>query len=62
MLTVKEAAERLTITRAAVYELIRAGRLIAHRLGPKGGSIRVDEEEITRYVQSTRTGGEEGGR
>lgn len=51
-LTVPEAAEELRIPRSRAYELIAAGDLPAVRVGER--SIRVNKEELERFLLETR--------
>jgi excisionase family DNA binding protein len=46
---VPEAAEHLSLSRAKVYELIRAGTLVSVRID---GSRRIRGEDLRRYVAS----------
>lgn len=41
MLTVKEVAERLRVSRTCVYQLIERGMLVCHRIGLGRGAIRI---------------------
>lgn len=55
LLTIKELAALLRISRAASYALVQSGRLPCVRLGNRGGSIRVLESDVWEYVQRCRT-------
>ena len=48
LLTVHEVAEQLRVSSAAVYGLIRRGRLRAIHVTPK--SVRIREEDLERFV------------
>ena len=45
-LSVKEAAERMKCSVRTVYEMVRAGRLHAQRLGKGRGAIRIASEDL----------------
>lgn len=53
-LTVPEAAERLGISANTVYLEIASGRLPCLRVGPKGGKIRLTEEDLAVYLEACR--------
>ena len=50
LLTVKEAAERLTLSQASVYQLCKSGRLQHMRIGTGRGRIRIDEKALEKYL------------
>lgn len=54
LLRVSEAARRLAISSASVYELIQKGSLPCHRVGPRGGAIRISMDDLERYLQHCR--------
>lgn len=54
LLTISETANRLSLGVSTVRNLIDTGTLISCRVGPRGGSIRIREEDLEAYVQSTR--------
>lgn len=54
LLTVQEVAERLSISRAAAYQLVDSGKLAHHRIGVGRGVIRVSEEDLSLYLESCR--------
>ena len=54
MLTVIQVAERLQVSKQTVYVLIQNGRLATHRIGSGRGAIRVSEDDLDIYIQSTR--------
>lgn len=54
LLKIPDVALRLQISESAVRELIRLGQLVSCRVGPRGGSIRVREDDLLSYVASTR--------
>ena len=51
VLTVKQVAERLNLTRSCVYALFAARRLHFVRLGRRRGTIRVREEALEQFIQ-----------
>ncbi|MEZ6033208.1 MAG: helix-turn-helix domain-containing protein [Planctomycetaceae bacterium] len=53
LLTVREVADRLRLSIASVYVMIRQGTLIGHRLGGRNGAIRIRPEDIEACLQST---------
>lgn len=54
MLTVKEVAERLGISRALLYALLAAGKIRHERYGLGRGTIRIPEEAVEEYRQASR--------
>jgi excisionase family DNA binding protein len=50
MLTVRQVAERLGLSRAQVYAMCSSGKLPHHRFG---GAIRVSEEQLAAYLRSS---------
>lgn len=55
MLTVKQVAERLAVSQTCVYQLIATGKLACHRIGIGRGAIRVGEDDLAAFVESSRT-------
>ncbi len=53
-LTVKEAAERLSVSARTVYDLVRSGRLHAQRLGNGRGAIRIAPADLANISQPSR--------
>lgn len=53
-LTVREVAERLRVTRQAIYNWITEGRLKAVKLG--GKSVRVPLSSVAEFVQPIMPG------
>lgn len=51
LLKPKEVAERLRIDISSVYKIAREGKIGSHRLN--GGTIRISEEQIADYLEST---------
>lgn len=59
LFTVQEVAFRLGVSRGSVYELVKQGRLAAHRVGSGRGTIRISEADLRTYLKRCRSGGEE---
>jgi excisionase family DNA binding protein len=53
LLTVRQTAQRLTISLASTYQLIRSGTLPHYRIG---GAIRVTDSDIERFLAGCRRG------
>lgn len=51
VLTVKQVAERLNVTRSCVYAVLAARKIRFVRLGRRRGTIRIREEELQRFIQ-----------
>ena len=51
MLTAKQVADRLNVSVGAVYKAIHQGDLEHHRFG---STIRVSEEQLRDFVETTR--------
>jgi len=51
-LTVEEVAEKLKVSPATVYSLLRAGELVSYRVGR---SWRVDEADLMQYIQQQKS-------
>jgi excisionase family DNA binding protein len=56
LLTVKEAADLLKLSAGAVYALCKSGTLPHHRLGQGRAAIRIDRQDLLRYVEACKTG------
>jgi excisionase family DNA binding protein len=54
VLTVKQIAERLSLSASQVYALCATGRLPHHRMGNGKGAIRVSEEQLAEFLEATR--------
>lgn len=52
MLTVKQVADRLSISRSLAYRMIRNGEIPSYRIA---NCCRVSEEELQKYLESSRT-------
>ncbi|WP_088253260.1 helix-turn-helix domain-containing protein [Fimbriiglobus ruber] len=48
-LTIKEAAERLSVSRGLVYALCRAGRIRHERHGTGRGTLRIEPAALDEY-------------
>ena len=53
LLTVREAAEQLSLSIASVYEMVRTCRLPAVRIGGRGGAIRIRPEDLEDFLQAS---------
>ena len=49
LLTVREVAERLRISLATAYELVKRGAIASLRVGSNRGAIRVRETDLFAY-------------
>ena len=54
MLTVKQVAERLTVSASCIYQLVETGRLSHHRIGVGRGAIRFTEEDVDEFLAQSR--------
>jgi excisionase family DNA binding protein len=54
LLTVRQAAERLSVSRSLIYGLVASGRLRACRIGNGRGCIRFTEEQIREFIESSQ--------
>jgi excisionase family DNA binding protein len=62
LLKTAEVATRLNCSPSFVYDLIATGRLKHHRLGRGQGGVRVSEDQLQEYLQTTERGGAAGPR
>ena len=53
LLSVREVKERLGVSLASVYALIKKGKLVAMRIGCNSGAIRVRESDLVAYLESS---------
>lgn len=53
MLSAKQVANRLGISRSLVYKLVREGKLGSHRIG---SAIRISEKQLHEYLDRTSAG------
>ena len=54
LLTVKQVAERLTVSASCIYQLVETGRLSHHRIGVGRGAIRFSEQDIDDFLSDAR--------
>lgn len=54
LLTVTEVAARLRISLSSAYDLIQRGAIPCHRVGPRGGAIRVNSDDLESYLLRCR--------
>ena len=54
MMTVKEVAEQLGVSRGLVYKLVRTGHLESYRIG---AAIRISPEHLQRYLEQPPSNG-----
>src|SRR4051812_10557378 len=52
LLTVKQVAEELSLSRVAVYDLCRVGKLPHYRLGVKHDTIRIKRSDVSAYLEA----------
>jgi excisionase family DNA binding protein len=50
MMTIKVAAERLSVSEKTIRNLVKSGRLGHHRIGAGRGVIRISEESLDRHL------------
>ena len=53
LLTIPEVAEAMKVSEKTVRRLIKRGDLPAFKVGDRG-QLRVEEQELQRYIESTR--------
>jgi excisionase family DNA binding protein len=58
LLSVREAAERLNVSRNTVYSLCETGELQHRRIGVGRGCIRIAEEDFAEYLERKKVGRE----
>ena len=54
MLTVSQVANRLNVSRSTIYNAIESGLLPHHRIGLGRGAIRISEEQLESFLESTK--------
>ena len=59
--TVAEAAAQMRLSEGAVYDLCRSRQLPHLRLGGGRGAIRINQDDIDRYVAQCFVAGDEQG-
>ena len=47
-------AEQLNLSTSQVYALCSTGKLLHHRFGNGRGAIRVSEEQLAAFIETTR--------
>lgn len=52
MLTIKQVAERLSLSETAVRQLVDSGKIRHYRIGNQKGRIRFDESQVAEYLDS----------
>lgn len=55
LFSVKEVATQFGVNPHSVYRMIAAGTLRGHRLGLGRGTLRISQDEIRRYLDSSGT-------
>jgi excisionase family DNA binding protein len=60
MLTIKEVADRLRVSRTCVYQLVERGKLACHRIGLGRGAIRISVDDLAEFIEKCRDYREEG--
>lgn len=53
LLTIQEVADLMKISESTVRRLIQGGQIAAFKVGDRG-QLRVEENELERYVESQR--------
>lgn len=54
--TVKGAAEQLNVSPNTIYALVSNGKLTCNRIGLGRGAIRIAQQDLEAFVQSSKTG------
>ncbi len=52
LLTVKELAQRLRVSEATAYILVKQGKIASYRIGGNRGAIRIRPEDVVAYLAS----------
>src|SRR4051794_2901927 len=52
LLTIKQAAERLNVSEATVYDLCAKRKLPHVRIGTGRGTIRIDEQALEEFIKA----------
>lgn len=55
LLTVKDVAERLSVSSSLIYQLVESGKLSVYRIGNGRGAIRFCPEDVQTYLDSCRS-------
>jgi excisionase family DNA binding protein len=53
--TLDEVAEKLKVSRRSVGRMIESGALPAIRLSAQGGSVRIAERDLVKFLEERRT-------
>jgi excisionase family DNA binding protein len=56
LLTAKQVADQLGISRTTVYELAAGGRLACYRLGARRGRLKFKASDLEAYLEASRVG------
>ena len=54
LLTVKDVAERLSVSSSLIYQLVESGKLPVLRIGNGRGAIRFSPQDIEAYLEECR--------
>ena len=54
LLKVSEVAEILRLGESTVYDLVSKGKIAGFRIGLANGGIRIAQEDLDRYLASSR--------
>lgn len=54
LLTVREVAGILRVSRSLVYQLVEGGKLACHRIGNRNGAIRISAADVEDYLTQCR--------
>lgn len=49
-----EVADMLKISKTAMYDLLKAGKIAHYKVGEKGGSTLIKAEDLQAYLDSCR--------
>jgi len=55
LISVKRTAEILGVSPSLVYSMVAKGTLPAVRIGNGRGTIRIEEEDVRRLLEASRT-------
>ena len=50
LLTVRDVAQRLSVSPSCVYQLVSQGKIRSHRIGVGRGAIRIHPEDLEEYL------------
>ena len=53
LLSARQAAERLGCSRAHIYALVEKKKLTPYYIGINGGSLRVSDEDVDRFIKES---------